>query len=869
MRLLNYRYIDTQSLKEFVAKNELSSSKAVFIQLFAHKKSKDELLFVRDELKKLLPNASIMVSSTAGNIENQTLQRGSILCSFSLFDTTECKVAGFCGKSASEITAELKNIIKANTKLLVILANPFRFNAEELLCDIGENFKDLAVVGGNSADDFEFKEAVVVTESEDDADVAIALLSSDTLDARVFSLFNYKSVGKEMTVSMADGNKLFEIDGKKAIDVYREYLGDEIADNILEFGMQFPLLFKSGNMTIARAPIAVDKEFGSLTLAGDVKAGETVRFGYMNLQEALDRGKKQIIEEFNFKREALYIYNCAARLAAFDDYFEEELFNLHHIADASGFVTYGEFFGNNESKKLLLNITLTFVALSETKPTIPLQKPEYKSQKNKNSIRYAALSHLISKTARELDENLYYLEQFKKGINDASIISTTDERGIITFANENFEKISGYSKEELIGKSHNIIRHPDMPKELFQELWQTIKSGKTFNGIVKNRRKDGSAYHVITEIFPIYNKDGSLREYVGVREDITELEEYKELIKSRLDTTSHLLREELNYKLQYDEALDEAIAIVKTDKEGTITYTNEFFRTLSGYEESELIGRNCRDLRAKFEQKNKRCIDINKRVLDGEVVKEEMTNIAKDGKEFVVKNIFYPINDINGEVVEILQIMQDITEIVELNKEITKTQEEIVLTLGEVSEVRSKETGLHVKRVAEYSYLLAQLYGLSDDLCALIKQASPMHDIGKIGIADSVLNKPGKLTEEEFEIIKTHAALGYEMFKNSDRPILKTSAIIAYTHHEKYAGGGYPRGLEGEDIPIEGRITALADVFDALGHDRCYKKAWPLQQIFELFRSERGKHFDPVLIDLFFENLDKFLELKNRYEDEL
>lgn len=212
--------------------------------------------------------------------------------------------------------------------------------------------------------------------------------------------------------------------------------------------------------------------------------------------------------------------------------------------------------------------------------------------------------------------------------------------------------------------------------------------------------------------------------------------------------------------------------------------------------------------------------------------------------------------------------VSDVTEMVKLNREIEKTQVEVINLMGSIGETRSRETGNHVKRVAEYSYLLASKYGLSDEEAKLIFCASPMHDIGKVGIPDSILNKPGKLTKDEFEIMKTHARLGYEMLAYSKRPILKAAAIIAHEHHEKYDGSGYPKGLKGEDIHIYGRITAVADVFDALGSERVYKKAWSLEKIVALFKAEQGKHFDPVLVDILLNNLDDFLAIRDRYQDE-
>ena len=203
----------------------------------------------------------------------------------------------------------------------------------------------------------------------------------------------------------------------------------------------------------------------------------------------------------------------------------------------------------------------------------------------------------------------------------------------------------------------------------------------------------------------------------------------------------------------------------------------------------------------------------------------------------------------------------------ELKQEIEDTQKEIIFTMGAIGESRSKETGNHVKRVAEYSYLLAKLYGLSEDEAKLIKEASPMHDIGKVAIPDSILKKPGKLTDEEFEIMKTHSQLGYEMLKHSKRPIIKAAAIIAHQHHEKYNGKGYPQGLKEDEIHIYGAIVAIADVFDALGSDRVYKKAWDDERIINLFIEETGEHFHPVLANLFLANFEKFIKIRDRFKD--
>ncbi len=240
----------------------------------------------------------------------------------------------------------------------------------------------------------------------------------------------------------------------------------------------------------------------------------------------------------------------------------------------------------------------------------------------------------------------------------------------------------------------------------------------------------------------------------------------------------------------------------------------------------------------------------------------------KDTYYYNYKDFHYQL-EIQGvlDIKSVLVYATDITELINLNEEIDTTQKEIIYTMGEIGESRSKETGKHVKRVARYSYLLASLYGLPKDEAKKLKMASPMHDIGKIAIPDSILNKPARHTEEEFEIMKTHSKLGFEMLNKSNRPIIKAAAIIAHQHHEKYDGSGYPNSLQGEEIHIYGRISAIADVFDALGSQRVYKKAWEPDEILQFFKDEKGKHFDPKLIDLFFDNLDDFLKIRNEFKD--
>ena len=326
-----------------------------------------------------------------------------------------------------------------------------------------------------------------------------------------------------------------------------------------------------------------------------------------------------------------------------------------------------------------------------------------------------------------LNENLILLSQYKTIVDKSAIVSKTNTNGIITYANDAFADISGYSIDELIGKSHNIVRHPDMSKNDFFKMWETIKNKDIWQGEVKNLKKNGETYIVSSTVMPILDFDGEIKEYISVRHDITD--------------------------------------------------------------------------------------------------------------------------------------------IYNLKQEIEDTQKEIIFTMGSIGETRSKETGYHVKRVAEYSRILGKYVGLSDYEIDLLVQASPMHDIGKVAIPDAILHKPGKLNDEEFNIMRTHSELGYRMLCHSTRPLLKIAATIAFEHHEYWNGQGYPRYLKKEEISIYGRMTALADVFDALASDRCYKKAWKDEDIFDYFKEQSGKQFDPNLVEIFFEHLDEFIHIREVFRD--
>ncbi len=203
----------------------------------------------------------------------------------------------------------------------------------------------------------------------------------------------------------------------------------------------------------------------------------------------------------------------------------------------------------------------------------------------------------------------------------------------------------------------------------------------------------------------------------------------------------------------------------------------------------------------------------------------------------------------------------------ERTKELFDTRLEIIRRLGRAAEYRDNETGLHIIRMSKFSEMLGRAAGMNEHDVDMLLNASPMHDIGKIGIPDRILLKPGKFEPEEWEIMKTHAAIGAQLLAGHDSELMQVASEIAHTHHEKWDGSGYPRGLRGEDIPLVGRIVALSDVFDALTSERPYKQAWPVEEAVAYIRHNAGMHFDPVLVKCFDAVLPEIIRIRDKYAE--
>jgi len=344
---------------------------------------------------------------------------------------------------------------------------------------------------------------------------------------------------------------------------------------------------------------------------------------------------------------------------------------------------------------------------------------------------------------------------------------------------------------------------------------------------------------------------------------------------------------------------DERILIVD-DEPANLKLLDKMLRG-QGYKGLELI-EDPREVLKHYQAKRPDLIllDINMPHLDGYQVMEQLKALndpllppiviltAQQGKDYLIRGLAAGARDFITKPFDRIELLMRVRNLLDAQlahrfmhdqkmvlesmvkartEELRRTRLEVVQRLGMAAEYRDEETGNHILRMSHISTLLARAIGWSDSQCELILNASPMHDIGKIGIPDAILLKPGKFEPQEWEIMKTHATIGGKLLDGDDSALMLMAREIALTHHEKWDGSGYPNGLAGEKIPQSGRIAALADVFDALTSERPYKKAWTVEAAVSLIKETSGKHFDPQLVEVFLAQLPKILEIRERFDE--
>lgn len=320
-----------------------------------------------------------------------------------------------------------------------------------------------------------------------------------------------------------------------------------------------------------------------------------------------------------------------------------------------------------------------------------------------------------------------------------------------------------------------------------------------------------------------------------------------------------------------------------------------------GYQHLKLVG-DPRDVLGAYQTDRPDLIllDVNMPHLDGYQVMQQLQALedpllppiiiltAQNGKDYLLRSLALGARDFISKPFDVNELIMRVRNLLEAQlahrllldqknmleemvrartEELHHTRLEIVQRLGKAAEYRDEETGNHILRMSHTSALLARALGWSEAECDLLLNASPMHDIGKIGIPDAILRKPGKLDADEWAIMQTHAEIGAKLLDGDDSTLMQMARDIAWCHHEKWDGSGYPRGLAGESIPMAARIAALADVFDALTSERPYKQAWSIDEAMRWIKDGSGRHFDPQLPDLFEQNLPEILRIRERFSE--
>lgn len=461
---------------------------------------------------------------------------------------------------------------------------------------------------------------------------------------------------------------------------------------------------------------------------------------------------------------------------------------------------------------------------------------------------------------RERQHNHVLLEQYRHLVDQSAVVCKMDPRGIISYVNNKLCEISGFAPRELLGKDIAALRHPSEPADHCLAAIEQAASGRKWTGVVRNRTRDGRMYVVESSLVPILDEHGEVAEIVALDVDISSVHEDYENLVAALNRSHLSLNEQLHFLNEYKRALELGTCICVTDRQARILSVNRQFETLLGYTALDLEGKPIELVAPDLAGEH--CLVEAQRNEQEGFTSRILRFRNSHGGELQFSVGCLGIRNPSGEVESIIMLCQDVTESLRLNRDIVETQRDLLYMMGDVVESRSQETAQHVRRVALVSKFLALGIGLDADMASMIETAAPMHDVGKVGIRDAILHKQGRLTPDEFEEMKNHSRIGHSILGKVPRPLVALAATIAHQHHERWDGDGYPYGLKGEDIHIAGRIVAVADVLDALSSPRIYKPAWDEQRVQDYFRDQRGRQFDPQLVDLLLEQWDTIKALR-------
>jgi len=571
MKQYNHIYTTSDDFAKFLQSQniELDSSQ-ILVQIFTSLKDTTSLQALLDTIDESLPHATVVGSSTAGEISNAEMLEESTVVSISLFQKSKIIPYKMVKDDSYELGLELsKKIFNKKTKCVISFLDGLLHNGQEFLDGLSAmNFKGAVIAGGMAADGVEFRQTYTICGREFFSGGAVCVAFEGD-DLEVYEDYNlgWRAVGPTFTITKSDGAHVYEIDNRPVKDVYAEVLGEFAVENMPASTIEFPLIRQDGDMLIARSMLHIYDD-GSILHGGNLSEGEEVRFGI---------GSRTLVNQYNPKEElaladmqACFIYSCVARKQFLGKELEKSFKKIESAVPTVGFFTYGEFYFTEQKRSKLLNVTTTLLFLRER--GIKTQQPKKGDEERlkSSSKTDSALFNLIEYVTSELKEqerifraSKFKLDEFLKALDSVVIISRTNKEGIITYVNERFEEISGYTKEELLGRPHSLIRDPKVPKSLFKELWETIERGRVWKGEFSNLSKNGESYYVKCSVIPIHDENYNIIEYMAIREDVTSLVESRkkaeeaEIAQSMfLANMSHEIRTPMNGILGFTELLE-------------------------------------------------------------------------------------------------------------------------------------------------------------------------------------------------------------------------------------------------------------------------------------------------------------------------
>ena len=684
MKTLNYKYInDLNNLTSFVIENKIVDCENILLQVFSGVCDVNYIATLIKDIKNILPHIHIIGATTAGEISSGKVYDESIILSFSLFDNTKIKT--YFVENSENSYDSVTNLIEQfdktiKPKVAISFVDGLHTNGSEYLRAFKEYDKDLLVAGGLAGDNAKFTQTIVFTQDKVLSNGSVvALLYNDDLSVSTKANFGWTSVGRTMTITKAEGNIVYEIDNIPTVDVYKKYLGEEVADELPMSGVEFPLLLLNKNLLVARAAVGIGKN-GSLVFAGGLKVGDKVSFGYGNTELILESGKKTCNEIIQSPVESIFIYSCMARKIFMGETIKKEIEPLNEIAPVSGFFTYGEFFSSSDHlEHELLNETMTILTISESN-SIEHKDFKYQPLKNKRINRtLKALANLSSQSLLELEDINKTLE-VKSQIDIVALEESESRlRLAMNGANDglwdwNIETNEVYYSPRwftILGYEPNELPHsfdvwkrlvnPDDVEGVMHLISEYLeKNDKPFKAEYQMKHKEGHWVNILARAKFATNLDGSLMEpkrLVGTHVDITESEK----MKTDLLSANKISQNQLNLIKTIIDSVP--IRIFWKDKDGIFLGANQLFLDDAGLSKAvDIIGKSDFDMAWKKDAERFRKDDASVMKSGVAILNYEEEQPREDGTVINLMTSKVPLVDINNNIIGILGIYDDITQ---------------------------------------------------------------------------------------------------------------------------------------------------------------------------------------------------------------